>query len=133
MHCHPGGLVNGQKVRVLKQDIELFGGHSPRLLRHGLRFVSRTLRHPHRRQAQHVTHLQARFSTGAAFVDPHFAAANDAVNVRLGHPLEVANQVVVQALLAAVFLHRDPLHGSAWPWRIRQIVRRGIGPYNVFH
>ena len=44
-----------------------------------------------------------RVGAGAAFVDPYLAASNDAVDVGLGHALEMAQQVIVQALPRRVF------------------------------
>jgi hypothetical protein len=44
------------------------------------------------------------FCAGPALVHPHLAAADDAVDVGLGHALELAHQVIVQALTCPVFL-----------------------------
>jgi hypothetical protein len=50
----------------------------------------------HRRHAHHVACGHPGIGLRAALVDPHFAAADDAVDVGLGHALEQADQVVVQ-------------------------------------
>jgi hypothetical protein len=74
------------------------------LLGHGLRLFGGALGHANRRQAHHVAGVQARLGTGPPLVDPHLTAADDAVNVGLGNALEVAHQVVVEAL--SRHLHR---------------------------
>ena len=49
----------------------------------------------HRRQSQDIARLQARVGLGAAFVNAHLAAANNAVDMRFGHAFEFAQQKIV--------------------------------------
>jgi hypothetical protein len=74
------------------------------LLGHGHAPFPRPLGHANRRQAHHIPGVHPRLSTGPPLVDPHLAAADDAVNVGLGNALELAHQVVVQPLSNAIFI-----------------------------
>ena len=50
-----------------------------------------------------------------ALVQPHFAAADDSVNMGFGHALELAHQEIVEPLPGRVFIHhhRGHLRGFA--------------------
>jgi hypothetical protein len=121
MHRHAGGLVDGDQLLVLQQNGEF--ARRRRALVHG------ALGHAHRRHAHHVAGLHAGVGAGAALVQAHLAAADDAVDVRLGHALEVAQQEVVQPLAGAVGVHQQPNHlGFARGRR-----RGGMGTYNAIH
>ena len=87
--------------------------------------VGGPLGQPYRRHPHHVTGLDPRIDAGAAFVNPHFAAADDAVNMGLGHTLELAQQEVVQALAGRLGVDFDPFHLGCGG--------RRFAPYNVFH
>jgi hypothetical protein len=78
-------------------------GHS------AMRLFGHPLGHAHRRQAHHVPRVQARIGTGPPLVDPHLAAADDAVDVGFGHAFELAHQVVVQALARLIFIDHHNL------------------------
>ena len=102
MHGHPGGLVDRQQVLILKQHHKLAGGRGKRGRGHILGFLGHSLRHPDWRQAHQVAGLHSRIGANTPLVDPHLAAANDAVDVGFGHALEVTHQVVVEPLAGTV-------------------------------
>ena len=78
VHRHPGRLVDHQQVLILEHDGEL--------ARRRRRLVA-ALGHAHRRQPQLVAG-QPGVGRRPAAVHPHLAAADDAVDMRLGHALE---------------------------------------------
>ena len=127
-------------------------------VQHGLGFLIRPFRRAHRRQSNHVTGLDAGIGVRPALVDTHFAAANDAVDVRFGYALELPDQKVVQALASVVFINGDQRGLGRYGWgyalgRHRKVRGAGAGdtpgpfsragdrcfrlarscPYNVFH
>ena len=118
MHGHARWFVNGQYKVVFKQDgkfsgrcITPLGGtgavaHDFLRGGHGLGFLIGPFRGAHRRQAHHVASFNACVSVRSALVDPHLAAADDAVNVGLGHALQMADQKVVEPLAGVVFINR---------------------------
>ena len=55
---------------------------------------------------QKIAALQAVIGAGAALLDPHLAAADDAVDMCFRHALEMAHQVIVQPLTRAVVVDR---------------------------
>jgi hypothetical protein len=86
-------------VRVFEDDLE-FGG---RRARGGL------FGHAHGRNAHHVAGGETVQLIDTAFVDPHFARAQDAVDVAFRHALANAQQVVVDALAGFFFGDGDEL------------------------
>ena len=102
MHRDTGRLVDGQQVLVLEQDGEL-----PRW--RGLRrgpLGDRHGRHPH-----FISGRQPGVGRRATLVHPHLTAADDAVDVGLGHALEDAQQKVVQPLASRILVHRQTADG----------------------
>ena len=98
---HAGRLVDHQQVLVLEHDREL--------TRRRRRLVA--ARPPHRRQTQLVADRQPRVGRRPAAVHAHLAAADDPVDVGLGHALERLDEVVVQPLAGAVL--GDPRYCTA--------------------
>ena len=94
MHGHPGRFVDGQQVCIFKQDRKL----AARRRADGL--IGRLAGQPERRQAHLVAGLHPAFRTAPPLVDAHLAAADDAVDMGFGHPLEVPQKEVVQTLPA---------------------------------
>jgi hypothetical protein len=92
MHGDAGRLVDHQQALVLIDDrqvhLEFGAGHH-------LLFAAGDAQ---RRNAQQVAALQAIRDVRPAAIDPHLAAADDAVDVALGHPLAQLQQQVVEAL-----------------------------------
>ena len=66
-------------------------------------------RRAHRRQPQPVARFEPVLGPDPAAVHPHFAAAQDAVDVALRHAFQQPRQVVVDALARAFFA---PLHAT---------------------
>ena len=119
MHRHPGGLVDGQYAVVFQQHRKLFGR------RRGQGFGLGAFGDAQGRHPDQVARLDPGVGAGATLVDPHLAGANDAVNMGFGHPFEVAQQEVVQALAGRFLVDRQVFH-----------FRRTGGvccPYNVLH
>ena len=88
------------------------------------------LGHAHGRQAHLVARGHARVGTGAALVQPHLAAADDAVDVGLGHALQVADEEIVEPLARGFGVDLDD--AGRWGfWRGAACGR--FAPYNVFH
>ena len=81
--------------------------------------------HPHGRQAHQVAGLDARVGLRAALVDAHLAGADDAVDVRLRHALEMAEEKVVEPLAGRFFIHRKKPDFGGRRLRLRT--------YNIFH
>ena len=101
VHRHAGGLVDGDQVLVFQQHREF--ARRRRALRPG----HHPLGQAHRGHAHLVTGGQPGVGRRAAPVHPHLTAADDAVDVRLGHALEVAQEEVVQPLAGAFLVHRQ--------------------------
>ncbi len=153
MHRGACRFVDGEQVLILEQHWKLAGwceaGRGARLKRL-LPFVG-GLRCAHRRNPDLVTGRNPSIGTGPALVDTHLAAADDAVDVRLGHTLETAHQEIVQPLATVLVINLQVAHMSAASpgfAKSRQGVRgnlgaarrflmrhlcRHFGPYNVFH
>ena len=127
MHGHAGWLAHCHPAFFFLQYDKLadHAGLAPRGDLHGLRLVGGALRSAHRRQPHDVALDQPAFGAGPALVYAYFAAADDAVDMGLGNALELAHQVVVEALTRVVRLHQQGLRRGG-PSRI-------IDPYNVFH
>jgi hypothetical protein len=103
MNGDTGGLVDHQQGLVLIDDRQVqsaFGRH------HHLFGAADA----QRRNAQQVAALQAMRDFDAATIDPHLAAADNAVNVALWHPLAELQQQVVNPL--AVLVLADKLLGD---------------------
>ena len=119
MHRHPGRFVDRHQTVVFQKHRKF----TPR--RWALGFFGDFFRNTHGRQ----THLVAVFNPGlgrsTAFVDAHFAAADDAVDVGFGHTLQMTHQKVVQSLTGRLFVHQQPFDGGRRSGR--------LGPYNVIH
>ena len=125
VHGHTSGFVDGEKMLVFQKNRKL-----ARRCR-ALGLLGHLVGDAHGRQTHHVALLDAGVGTGAAFVDAHFAAANDAVNVGLGYALQMAYQEVIEPLASGIFIDFDQADcrrvGSRGP------VQRWFAPYNVFH
>ena len=126
MHGNARGLVDGNQPIIFQQDREIAGRYATRqLVDHGLGLLCHPFGNTNRWQTHHVSQFHAGVCGGAPLVESNLAATNDAVNVGLGHTLEVAHQKVIQTLPRCVFI--DDQHfdlGWQWGW---------IDPYNVFH
>ena len=115
VHRYAGGFVQRDQVVVFQQDGEFARrGRVVGLFGH---FVG----NPHGRQAHHIACGHTGVGLGAALVDPHLAAADDAVHVGFRHPFKVTHQEVVQPLAGGVFVNCNSAGGDR------------IGLYNVFH
>src|SRR6218665_885109 len=82
-------------------------------------------------EAHHVACLHAGVGMCPALVDAHLAAADDAVDMGLGHALELAQQKIVEPLACAgaVDLHQAGRHRTCGD----TAVGGRFGPYNAFH
>ena len=111
VYSNPGRLVYRKKIRVLKKNgpcLVLHRGNDLcRRRLHGLLLFQRPLGLPDRRQSHQVTRLHTGIGTGTPFVDAHFAAANNPVDVGFGNAFELPHQEVVQTLAGEVFLDGD--------------------------
>jgi hypothetical protein len=58
-----------------------------------------------------VTGLNPCFGGGASFVDAHFTAADDAIDMRFGYALQMTHQKVVQTLSSRLFVHFQAFDG----------------------
>ncbi len=95
MHGHAGGLVDDQQVVVLVQDWKLCCRH-PR----------RPGRLPaHRRHTHPVAGHQPVISGTAGTIDPHLAAADQLIDVALGHALQQPGKQIVEPLAAGFLVH----------------------------
>ena len=92
MRGDAGGLVDDDQVLVLEQDRRHQGRGKGRR-----RSIAR-LRRSHGRDADVVAGLNPVVRRHAGLVDAHLAAANDAVDMALGHAPGESEQEVVEAL-----------------------------------
>jgi hypothetical protein len=100
VHGDPGGLVDNDEHLVF---MDYFGLQRRRgAPRRGARAGA------HRGYAQAIPLLQAIFRPHPAAVHPHFAAAQDAVDMALRHPFQPLRQVVVDALAGRFGPHLMP-------------------------
>ena len=125
MHGHAGRLVQGDQVVIFKQDGKLARR------RRTLGLFLHPVGNAHRRHAHHIPSFHSGIGVAAPLVDAHFAAADDAVDMGLGHAFQVAHQKVIQALAGTIFVHRNqPYSGSCGVlgrfWGLFAL-------YNVFH
>ena len=65
-----------------------------------------------------VAGLQALIGPGARAVDPHFAAAHDAVDTRARHALQAREQKIVQPLSGLFLVHLDETDTLLFPDRL---------------
>ncbi|MNN61210.1 hypothetical protein D3C81_1764370 [compost metagenome] len=70
------------------------------------------LRHANRRDAHDIARLQLVFGLDPAFVHPHFAFAQNAINQGLGHAFEPSEKEIINTL-AGIF-RRDLKQLYAW-------------------
>ena len=70
--------------------------------------------------AQHITRLQFGFGLGAAFVHPHLARANDAIDQGFGCAFQFAQQKIVQALPRPLLAYGEHLNGRLGNWWHKQ-------------
>ena len=61
-----------------------------------------------RRHSQAIARLQPMLRSDAPAVDPHFSAAQDAVDVAFGHPFQESREVIVDPLALALLSHFVP-------------------------
>ena len=128
MHRHARGLVDGQDRLVLKQDGKFAGGRArdqARVIRRAtalsLQPCGRGLRGAHWGNAHRVARRQAGVRLGTGLVHPHLARADEAVDMGLGHPLEVPKQEVVQALPFPGLVDHHLAHGRLAYNRARHV------------
>src|SRR5574337_1245729 len=127
VHRDAGGLVDREQVIVLVHERELARRHRRRLV---------AQRQPQRRQPHLVTRREPGVGAGAAAIDPHLASADHAVDMALGHPLELAPQEVVQPLAGGALVDDEPvrcrtgLGAGAWTRRAR--LATAIRAYNAW-
>ncbi|EHN65404.1 hypothetical protein CTATCC11996_13220 [Comamonas testosteroni ATCC 11996] len=99
--------------------------------RRAFRFFSHFVGDPDRGKTHHIAGLNPGLCTHAPLVDPYFTTTDDAVDMGLGHPLEVAHEKVVESLSGGVFIDLDqPYRGRG---RILGPVLCRFALYNVFH
>jgi len=96
MDGHARGLVDGHHGVVLHQNGELFVWNESSLL--GNFLLQGILRGANRGNSNVVPKLDPGLSACTSFVHTHLTRADDAVDVGLGHPFEVAEQKIIQAL-----------------------------------
>ena len=123
MHGHASRLGDGQHVVVFVQNREFArrGGRSF--------LLGGALGLTHGRQTHQIPRFHPGVCRRPAFVHPHLAAADDAVNMGLGHAFELADQKVVQALPGRLFVHFD----QAGRDRCGLDLGSNFALYNVFH
>ena len=101
-----GRLVEGEECVVFVEDGHPEaggpGGRHPGAGRRGS---------PDGRQPDDVAQRQPAVRAGTPLVHPHLPAAQDAIDVALGHALEDAGQEVVDALTRRRLVDRDPADG----------------------
>jgi hypothetical protein len=114
MHGHARRLVDRQHRIVFKQHGELARGHGSGLL-------VALFRQTQGGHAHLVTHLQSGVGRRPALVDPHLAAADDAIDQGLGRALEHLDEEVVETLPDTALVNREALHGC------RHLDRRRTG------
>lgn len=124
VHGRAGGLVDGDQVLVFQQDGEFARG------RGALRLVQHLVGHAHGGQTHQVARCHARVGAGAPLVQADLAAADDAVDVGLGHALQVADEEIVEPLARGFGVDLDDA-GRRGFWRGAASGR--FAPYNVFH
>lgn len=101
MHRHAGRLGQCKHVFVIQQGGKVLSR------RRAFRLFSHFVGNPDRGKTHHITGLNPGLGTHASLVDTHFTAADDAVDMGLGHPLEVAHEKVVKSLSGGVFIDLD--------------------------
>ena len=126
MHGHAGRLVNHQQAVILQQHHKLARRCAPRHgVGHGLGLFNHPIRNTNRWQPHRVAGFNPGIGGRPPFVNAHLTTANDAVNMGLGHALEVAHQEVVEPLPRRVFIDEERFNlGDLWG---------RIAPYNLFH
>ena len=122
VHRHTGGLVEGQKVLVFEQQGEV-PGRGRRLL-----FQYCRLRQPDGGHPDLVARSHPGIGRRAPLVHPDLSGSDDAVDMGLGHTLEVTQEEVVQALAGRFLVHRQDTNVLG---RTRKSMR--CGPYNAIH
>ena len=100
VHRYAGGFMDGQQMLVFIQQREFARRHDG----------GGRLGQAHRWHANLVARGHPRIGTRPAFVDTHLARADDAVDMRLGHALEPAHEVVIQPLAAGFHIHDQALY-----------------------
>ena len=68
------------------------------------------LGHAHRWNADAIACLHASRALHAAAIHPHLAAAQDAVDMALGHALQAGHEEIIEALAGLLLGHVDPAH-----------------------
>ena len=129
MHGHASRFVDGHQVLVVEQQRKLARGRRVR------GFLGHFFRHAHGRQAHLIAAVHAGVGTGTAFVDAHFTAADDAVDVRFGHALELAHEEIVEALALGFGIDFDEpcRRGSGGHSGLEGGGVRCFAAYNLFH
>lgn len=135
MNGHPGRLVENHQVIVGMNDRQLLAAHagvtgtapgclfarancmstnaSPRCANRSVSSVGAWVRrHAQRRNSDPVAGSETTFGIGPAAVDPHLAAADQAVHMRFGDAATNAKQKVVESLPVMVFIDGDRRGGG---------------------
>ena len=107
MHGEPGRFIDHQQGFILEHHIELqAGGGGGAGCGHG-----GALGHAHRRYPHFIPGLQAIGLADAPAIDPHLAAAQDAIDVTARHTLAHGEQEIVDALPCRLAVNEDATHG----------------------
>jgi hypothetical protein len=93
-------FVYGQQGGILKQHRKTARG------RRGSRHLMHW-RQANGRNTHGVAGGQAAVSLGSSLVDANFTASDNAIDVRLGHALELADQKIIQALPMRLLIHAN--------------------------
>ena len=137
--AHPAAAVHRHAGRFVQRDQVLVFEHHRELARRCNR-LGAAVGNAHRRHAHLVADGEPRIGGCATFVDAHFAGADHAIDMRLGHAFEPLDEEVVEPLALAAFIDRDAGHGERrCRTRHEDLRRRGLcaaarfGPYNPLH
>ena len=97
VHRHAGRLVDYQHGIVFIHNLKFARGRSA-AFRRPLLFGN-----AYRRNAQHIALSKAVGAFAALFVEPHFAGADDALDVAFGHTFQNLDEIVVEPLAGIGF------------------------------
>ena len=102
--ANPGRLVQRDQRVIFEQDRRDGERRAGRL-----RPTPADLCDPDRRHPQPVAGVKPCLGPRPAAIEPDLAAAQDAIDVALGNPLQNLEQVVVDALAFTILPHREPV------------------------
>lgn len=89
------------------------GAAPPRFGWTGLTYVRRARRHPYRRNSDPIARLKPAIRVCPPAVDPHLAAPDQTVDMRLGDTATKPDQEIVQPLAVVIFINGDHRGGCA--------------------